>query len=582
MMNQQWFEMIDVRRRRLMASVWTPLRAINRIQEVGRFGHAGYRSEFYGVGTIAVPIASRADAERLGWTDVGISHTHRGGVESGQYIPADVYKDFRGRFTAVHLVLEQEGTGAEPAEWHLHQDFVVTLGLRREGDVWVRPDEGYVEIARLSRRESGAPRVLEVRASHLRDYLCARGMGLYATSYRQRIEIVDDAGHISWPNNPLVEEDGTDRWQGSVAEIHEGGRPFGARTAVFHVARTDVDPAEDVPVLGEPSDDVIESRSWTTTARGKKLYQVRGELWRNEWVDPLPNSPIVRGDQVAPTAFFITDAAGTQESRATLTDGGRWLWFRPDVVPALAHRRGGRLAWYTRDTGSVECSPGYGVHFGVNPLGLVTVYAKDIALLPEWQQRIWAGFNVAPEGGVSEELLASQVRADPAETQAPEAFLRSALEALAEAGRKAFGIELIRPHEHHDELLDRAHRFRAVDRAGLLALAKDLARLTADSINAGELHKVVAPPKGERWGSLKSLEKLLGTRIDPAAARELVAPLVGAYELRHADAHLPGSKVKEALALAGIDESVPPVVQGYQLLDACVSSIYAISKVLKA
>jgi len=33
---------------------------------------------------------------------------------------------------------------------------------------------------------------------------------------------------------------------------------------------------------------------------------------------------------------------------------------------------------------------------------------KDIAYLPEWQQRIWSAFNVSPEGGVSDELLASQ------------------------------------------------------------------------------------------------------------------------------------------------------------------------------
>jgi hypothetical protein len=72
----------------------------------------------------------------------------------------------------------------------------------------------------------------------------------------------------------------------------------------------------------------------------------------------------------------------------------------------------------------VSCSPDCGVHFGMNRLPLINAYAKDVALLPEWQQRIWAGHNVGPEGGVSEELLASQVRAQPARTQAPEEFLR--------------------------------------------------------------------------------------------------------------------------------------------------------------
>jgi hypothetical protein len=71
------------------------------------------------------------------------------------------------------------------------------------------------------------------------------------------------------------------------------------------------------------------------------------------------------------------------------------------------------------------------VHFGINSRGLVNVYAKDIALLPDWQQKIWAGYNIGPDGKVSEELLASQAEAQPADTQAPEVFLGKGLRAYA-------------------------------------------------------------------------------------------------------------------------------------------------------
>jgi len=140
--------------------------------------------------------------------------------------------------------------------------------------------------------------------------------------------------------------------------------------------------------------------------------------------------------------FFITDAEGKRENKDSLKDGGRWLWFRPDVIMALVHRRGGSLGWYTRNTGSVSCSPDYGVRFGINKLGLVNVYAKDIALLPEWQQRIWAAYNVGPEGGVSEELLDSQVKAVPAKTQAPEAFLQSGIDLINKLSREKLGFNL--------------------------------------------------------------------------------------------------------------------------------------------
>ena len=51
------------------------------------------------------------------------------------------------------------------------------------------------------------------------------------------------------------------------------------------------------------------------------------------------------------------------------------------------------------------------MHFGINAIGLVNTYAKDVALLPEWQQRVWAAHNANPDGKLSEELKASHVDA---------------------------------------------------------------------------------------------------------------------------------------------------------------------------
>ena len=154
--------MHDERRRKLTGSVWIPLRAINTIEDLGKRGHLGYRSEFYGIGTLAISTKVQLEPDKLGWMDVGISHNHCGWVEHKKYIPCDVYQDYGGKFSGVHLVLDQRGNSLEQPEWHLHQDFVITLGLRREKDVWVRIDEGYMEIAKLTRTGSGSPRVLEV------------------------------------------------------------------------------------------------------------------------------------------------------------------------------------------------------------------------------------------------------------------------------------------------------------------------------------------------------------------------------------------------------------------------------------
>jgi hypothetical protein len=59
------------------------------------------------------------------------------------------------------------------------------------------------------------------------------------------------------------------------------------------------------------------------------------------------------------------------------------LWFKPDLILALIDRRGGSLEWCTRETGGVKGSPDCRVPFGINSLGLVNTYAKDVALFPE-------------------------------------------------------------------------------------------------------------------------------------------------------------------------------------------------------
>src|SRR5688572_23736207 len=131
------------------------------------------------------------------------------------------------------------------------------------------------------------------------------------------------------------------------------------------------------------------------------------------------------------------------------------------------------------------------------------------------------------------------MKAEPADTQARAPFLEKGLHALAEITLERLGFSVLREHEIAKELLKRTHRFRAVDKDGLYSLAKDVARLTADSIDATAIQKIVPPPKGTRWSSLKSLENLVALRVDPQTARSMLGSLVGVYELRHGDAHLP-------------------------------------------
>lgn len=68
---------------------------------------------------------------------------------------------------------------------------------------------------------------------------------------------------------------------------------------------------------------------------------------------------------------------GTRVSATTPGKPIGWLCFVPTVVLPLMGHRGARLHWFSQETGSLGATSN-SVHFGLNMLGLITVFAKDI------------------------------------------------------------------------------------------------------------------------------------------------------------------------------------------------------------
>lgn len=203
-MDQEWFEMREVRRRRLNNSVWIPLRASSILVNEGHFGYVGHKEEFYGVHSIAVPLANRDKAADLSWSNGGLGSSHSGHIDADDaYIPSDSYSLYNPDLLGVHLVLEQQGNRDELPRWHLHQDFVLTMRLTRERNTWIAIDEGYIEAARIQFDKNDSPSLLEIKAEFLKDYLCARQMALFVTSFRSRVEVTELADHITWADSSI-------------------------------------------------------------------------------------------------------------------------------------------------------------------------------------------------------------------------------------------------------------------------------------------------------------------------------------------------------------------------------------------
>lgn len=566
-MNKEWILQKKEARRPFSTATWVPLRG-SVTDEKGDVEEVGFVSDVFACGSVAFPPEHREFVEeRVGWGDIGIGHNvtpyaHK----DGYYASIDQYQYNDKQPIGVNLVFEHPQPVVGGNLWILNPDLIVALRLIKEGSEWVRPEENFVAVAREILDETGRHRLIEIKREFLLDYLAARNLSLRLSSYRQRVENVSSLEGSEYANlkEHKDQRDGG-RYQLLVRSLND---VFGGGWAMMRVSRTDVDEDEDAPVMGPETDANTELESSQGHRSGYEGVRVEGEFWRDEWIDHQSQSIRVRGDADTNLPQFIVETDGKRMASADLNDEdiGRWLWFRSSVVNELLGNRGFSLDWYTAQTGGILSTSGLKIHFGINSSDLITVYASDIARLQPWEQRIWAAHNVVPEGGVSSELLASQVKAQPASTHSVEFKLFDSMRMLEAGFRKTHGISLFTHDIDDAAVMQHVTRFVSRDQASLLRLAKELVRVFSDRLNVRELRKLAVHDDKEKLGSNKLLQDVLAQKVGAEKARSVFAEIAGTYDMRLGDAHPAGSKVADAIKLAGIDQGLSYMRQGEQLV----------------
>jgi hypothetical protein len=565
-MNETWILQASEIRRPFSRATWVPLRA-SLNDEKGNVKEVGYVGDVFACGSVAFPKQHRELAERLSWSDIGIGHSVAPHAYSdGRYSPIDEYQYNDKQPVGINLVFEHPQPVVGGRRWILNPDLVVALRLIKDGPNWVRPEEDFVMVAREAVDSDGGHRLIEVKREFLMDYLAARGLSLRLSYYRQRVENVADLKDSPYGGLPEIQEQREGgRYQLRIKDLNA---VFGGSWASFRVWRTDVDEKEDAPVMGPETNGNTASESAEGHRSGYPGVRVEGEFWRDEWIEHKGKSTRVRGDEEQNLPHFIVDTDGSRKFSGELNDEdiGRWLWFRPSVVNELMSHRGFSLKWYTAETGAIKSTSGNSTHFGINASELITVYAYDIAKLPAWEQFLWAASNVAPEGKVSTELLASQVKAQPADTNAVEEVLFGCMRLLEADFRKTFGFSLF-SHEIDDAAsMQQVSRFSSKDQASLLRLAKELVRIFSDRLDVRSLRRLSKHPDKEKLASNKLLQNIVAQKAGEARAREVFGAIAGAYDMRLGDAHPTSSKIGEAFKLAGIDTTASYLRQGEQLI----------------
>lgn len=565
-MTEAWILQTSEIRRPFSRATWIPLRA-SLNDEQGSVKEVGYVGDVFACGSVAFPKQHHELAERLSWSDIGIGHSVAPYAYSdGHYSPIDEYQYNDKEPIGINLVFEHPQPVVGGRQWILNPDLVVALGLIKEGPNWVRPEEDFVVVARETVGSDGSHRLIEIKREFLMDYLAARGLSLRLSYYRQRVENVASLKDSIYAGlNEVQEQREGGRYELRIKELDA---VFGGSWAYFRMWRTDVDEQEDAPIMGPETNDNTASENSSGHRSGYMGVRVEGEFWRDEWIEHQGKSTRVRGDQDQNLPHFIVDTDGSRKFSAELKDEniGRWLWFRPSVVTELLTHRGFSLKWYTAETGAINSTSGYSTHFGINDSELITVYAYDIAKLSAWEQFLWAASNVAPDGKVSAELLASQVKTQPADSHSVEEMLFACMRLLEAEFHKTFGVSLFSHEIDDDASMQHVSRFSSKDHASLLRLAKELVRIFSDRLDVRSLRTLSNHPDKEKLGSNKLLQSILAQKAGEARAREVFAAIAGAYDMRLGDAHPTSSKIGEALKLAGIDTAASYLRQGEQLI----------------
>ncbi len=405
-MEKSWFEFTDLKAKDPLRQVWTPVWQSKTKTIEGTRNFDGYCSETTVSRAFAFPVKNMTEALNIHWSKAVKGGSCRPYIEDGQFFAADVEAFWDKDFFGTRICVEQS-FDCDPRILYLSQDLILFLDLKQIDETWVRPVEDDFLVAKIVRDQDNNLQELTIRTEYLRDYLCAREMGLVSFAFSSRTEHSNNNPNF-WVERQYSQE-GYWRWDGDTRQIVEGsGYPKGEKMLVIHMTRQNTDYNEDIPYLKDKDDKNIKSESFEKTFDGSTLFETEGNIWINTWLPPGEKSPICRRDEVNSSSMFYIDAAGNKVSGDDLRHTESWLWFRPDLIPEILKQKRASLTWFTQDTGAIYFDKVTYLHFGQNDNNLINILCEDVGLLDEFRKEKLVSFNVKPDGGVSKELLMAQ------------------------------------------------------------------------------------------------------------------------------------------------------------------------------
>jgi hypothetical protein len=576
---KEWFFMQDIKKTKLVKKTWIPIYASKYIYKNGHYGENGYIEDFFGVNSVLIDCEQKKNVNKKIINQIIQYGSCTPGVDENTYIKAGTFFSDDNTITGDYLVLKQNHpTDTEQSIFHINQDLILAFDLIQHEDSFIRPIEDNIEVVRFRKNSSGRIDLVEIKKELLLDYLSARSSCLIIDRFHQRI--INSKNKFFKQNEEIHTEETKDsQWEAQQFEIYKGGHKKDSSAIIITVKKTDVDYKEDVPKYN--FNESYESTSREVQFSGNILISVISEYRRYEILDNNGISQRIRNDVVESTIPFIIDNDGKTELPNQFHDKICWLWFKPDIVLEIMKRENAILGWYTEYTGSLGPNSRYCVHFGVNKLCYINVFAKDIAALPEIYKKLWAAYSTIPDGNVSKELLMAQMECNPAPTHSPEKCFRIGIAEFERAFKEKYNRNIFCQHQDEKELLRSIHRFQAINKEGLFRLAKIMTKYLIERMDQDFLKKITCRmPK--KTGTIKRLENILNSfGVD---GRGLTSPFIGIYELRHSDSHLGSSELAQSFKLLKItfeDNKENYISEAHQIINFISYRLHEIGEIFK-
>ncbi|MBK1833038.1 hypothetical protein [Roseibacillus ishigakijimensis] len=514
---KNWLEFNDFNSSKFTSGKWIPLKInITDEQDDTRI--------YFSLETLIVFDEDREKYAHLSWQDIGLHREETTAYvdEDRFYSPTDYYDYQHGKVTGIMPITDLWHEDGERV-WDLNQEIVLSLRLLRQGDTWVRPSENYLEVAQLVRNdESGKPIEIRIKADVLRDYLKARSTSLFSAGFMCREFKGNSLHDVDWQEEHINIDNDTQEWHG---------------------------------YKGKTDDD-------------EELNFLFGKLWWKDWLEKSSVSTRVAGDKHPDRiAFFVDNQSEDTKSLEEIKKDFQFLCFEPSLVTSILKEQRAFIEWWAFDAGKLGIGHS-DFTFGVNELGKVVIFAKDLKNLPHWFLKKLKSYNIIPEGGIGKALYDSYIQGWFSDSIAPENLLHKSLIELNSAFISRFGCPLFNEIPAEREFLKHIHRFDSDNKEDFCHLAKELNKLTNEAINGANIYKNLGEEGQTKFkGKKAQIRNMLAALIDELGGdgREETRILAGINDLRQLDAHSGSSGYERALKILGF-ESPPDDLQGAAIL----------------